>query len=126
MNELEYIKRILSAFSGEAYDLLMWREKPDGTFEFSANVSDVFYWGTADAEDITPENLEVLEEAKADIMAIDSWQMSELAALFAARVRNLRPQGAMSKYYEPEILPLFEALPERERDIFNPKAWPEQ
>lgn len=124
MTELEFIKRVLKAFEFDQNDLLIWHMDGDKVI-FSAQVSDQFMWGSADAEYITEENLPILEQAYADLAAIDKWNLSDLPVLFTARVRNMRPQGAAMKYIDPEQRALFEVFPERPKNLWNPKGWPE-
>lgn len=122
LDELEFIHRVLGVFyAADARDSLLWCPREDGSYGFSANVSDVFYWGTADAEDITEENLPLLEQALND--AVAAGVAYATPDLFAARQRNLRPQGAATKHMRPEERALYESLPERTTDLFNPKPW---
>lgn len=98
----------------DACDELYWSVKPDGDLRFWIICNDVFWWGAADAEDVTPENIDVLREC----LEIDAlWGPT----LFCARVRGMRPQGAMYKHIDEEMWPHFDACgPEREIDIGNP------
>lgn len=119
-DELAYIRRVLAIFAkADIHSELLWRFEGDHV-EFSANVSDVFAWGSADLEDITPDTLPALEQAYADLRAICA--VEHTAELFAARVRRMRPQGAAY----PTVLPaqrLFDACgPERLTGLGNPKA----
>lgn len=84
---------------------LMWGEDLD----VAVNVSDLFHWGCADAENITEENLPVLKQAISDVEEICSRSVGNYATvLFAARARNLRPQGKYISDYVHEY-------PEREK-----------
>jgi hypothetical protein len=77
---------------------LMWGEDLD----ISVNVSDLFFWACGD-EEITEENLPVLKQAIADVEAVCSRSVAMYAApLFAARVRNMRPQGKYISDYVHE------------------------
>lgn len=88
--------------------------------KFCVNVNDVFWWGTGDAEEITPENINALEQAILDCeKACDIGEVYG-GWLFAARNRKLRPQGA-SYPEERELWPLFDACgPERTTGHGNP------
>jgi hypothetical protein len=74
-----------------------WDEKNPGKIGFFANCSDTFSWGCADSEEITPENVDLLEQSYKDI--IDLIQPEEAkryyryhgATLFCSRVRKMRP-----------------------------------
>ena len=106
-------------------DGLTWRVK-DGAVSFGANCSDVFYWGTADVEDITPEDLGLLDECLTDLMAVDAPYL--LPELFCARRRGMRPQTPFGRKYDrhtqqypedtmsPKVRALFDAAgPVRDR-----------
>jgi hypothetical protein len=111
---------------------LFWRVRDDELILYLM-VNDVFAWGFADLEEITMENLPVLEQALVDLEAIDSIAAGCIAELFAARVRKMRPQGAwyqmIAKGWDPEKYSAVEALfnaagPERELSMINPKPLP--
>lgn len=88
----------------------------------AVNVSDVFAWGGADAEDITPEHLPVLERAWLDCKVADAEEWT--VELYAARVRGMRPQGAAYPK-EAAVAALFDACgPEREVGLGNPRKPP--
>lgn len=93
----------------------------------SANVSDVFAWGGADAEPITPDTLPALEQAYTDLKTIDADLY--LPELYAARQGGERPQGAAypddkTKNWR-QVSALFDACgPERALGLGNPKAAP--
>ena len=82
------------------------------------NCNDFFFWGCADAEDVTPENFPVLLQAMSDAdLAGDA---SYGGLLFCARVRQVRPQGCCYPGNR-SLWPLFDACgPEREIDTGNP------
>ncbi len=119
MADAEFILKVLDLFSRyDSQDSVSWRT--DGEFApvtFFVNCSDLFWWATADAEDITPENFGVLEQAFIDCQAADKVVGTVYApSLFAARVRKLRPQRAAYPKDEPFMWPLFDACgPERDR-----------
>lgn len=100
-------------------DGLMWSTK-DGVVTFSTLCSDVFWWGTADAEGITPDDLPLLHQCLADLREVDQEYL--VPELFAARKRGLRPMrlwlyggGVLSAVPNAKALPLFEAAgPERD------------
>lgn len=120
--DLAFFTRVMEVFYlSDNRDDLIWHVT-DGRVHLSANVSDIFAWGGADAEPITPETLPVLEQAWKDAKAID--QEFLMALLYAARVRGARPQGAA--YPETAAAQaLFNACgPEREVGLGNPKPVP--
>lgn len=117
---------------GETSDFMFWPLTAEGV-RVSVNCSDVFYWGCADAEVITPENLPLLRKAYEDEIAASPDDVQLHAGwLFVSRIRNLRPQGAVYKALEYWEVPLFNAAgPEREINFANPKSqtdeylWPQ-
>ena len=113
------IHRLLSLF--EPYDLLWDPAAPDG-FGFAVSCNDVFTWGAADAEPITPADLDALEQARRDADGHPAWP-----ALWVARKRRLRPQGAYLRTFPPGS-PLVEhflaAGPPRGPDVGNPAPFP--
>lgn len=128
--QLAFITRVLELFSLSHADLydggLLWRVD-DGQLHLLANVSDVFAWGGADCEPITPDTLPALEQAYADLKAIDADEYT--AELYAARQRRERPQGAAypdSKHKSwRQISALYDACgPERPLGLGNPKPAP--
>lgn len=130
--DMEFVRRVLEVFDKyDQHDDLWWRtgkEYGGGQYnqpaQFLAKCSDVFWWGTADCEDITPENIGELEQAMADAKAACKHGEIYGAMLFCARVRKLRPQGACYPK-EPELWPLFDACgPHRETGMGNPHPHP--
>jgi len=116
---LDFLRRVLALFANaDAHDELFWHA--DG--KLFANVSDVFDWGSADAEPITPDRLPLLEQAYTDLKGLNAEEYT--AALYAARARGMRPQGAA--YPEgAAVQALFdECGHEREIGIGNPKPPP--
>ena len=85
--------------------------------------NDQFWWATADAEEITPENFGVLTQAVADCKAAapkDVMAADYGLLLFCCRVRKMRPQGCCYPGDE-RLWPLFDAAgPERKPDMNNP------
>jgi len=116
---LAYHRRVLALFwKADIRDELLWHDSPDG-IHFAANVSDVFAWGCADAEDITPDTITALEQAHADCLAVGAEEYT--AELYAARQRGMRPQGAAYPD-KPEAQALFDACgPERAVGLGNPR-----
>ena len=124
---LAFVTRVLELFSLSHADLydggLFWRVE-NGELKLFANVSDVFAWGGADAEPITPDTLPALEQAYVDLKAVDADEFT--AELYAARQRGERPQGAAypdSKHKSwRQVSALYDACgPERPIGLGNPK-----
>lgn len=133
---MDFVRRLLEL--GEKYEMqgeIYWRCGPQyggGEFNdpasFFVNCNDLFWWACADLEEITPENIGVLEQALKDCDAVEPRLGSIYGpSLFACRVRGMRPQGAAypkdEKYWA-----LFDAAgPERDIDksgFGNPKSHP--
>jgi len=109
----ENIRRLLSLVSKhDVCESLNWTDDLD----FAVNCSDVFWWGCADAEPVTDETLDVLEQSLID------GGLQDGMPLYCSRMRKMRPQGAMYKHIEnPE---LFNVFPERVVDTGNPVEQP--
>jgi len=116
----------------ETGDCFFWRT--DGNYApvtILANCNDLFWWACADAEAVTPENIDVLAQSIADITVFyEAWRsaprdddrpppplvMRDLGVLlFCCRVRSMRPQGAFYKHFPPGVRELFDAAgPDRD------------
>ena len=111
----------------ELYGFLYWSDSY--LIKFWINCNDVFYWGCADAEDVTSENFAAFRRAIEECMAIDKVIGNiEGCFLFAAQVRKMRPQGAAYPKNQ-DLWPLFDACgPERTLDHGNPRkpGWKSQ
>ena len=101
-------------------DFLVWEE--GGELHIGANCSDIFYWGTADVEEINASNFHIFKQACEDLATVNSEYFA--AELFCARIRKMRPQGAWYKAAtdKAKVVELFDACePQRSVDILNPK-----
>lgn len=121
MIDCEFVERLLKAT--QDHDLY-WRFDKD-VVSFWINCSDVFCWGTADAEEITKDNIGEYEKAIEDCdKAKDDYGSIYGGMLFCARIRQERPQGAAYPN-EPAMWPLFDACgPEKETGLGNPRPHP--
>lgn len=118
----DFVIKVLACFSKhDIHDYLFWRVK-DGAVEFFVNCNDVFFWGCADAEDLTADSLPILEQAVIDTTAAVPHYGDIFATdLFVSRMRGMRPQTACYPGYPKELWPLFDACgPEREAGMGNP------
>lgn len=105
--EAVFTRRVLKVF-GDAYahDDLLWIVSDTGRVSFAANVSDTFDWGSADSEAILPRDLMFLEEAYADLKALEDAEegvsrttyTGYVGMLYAARMRGIRP---LTRAYPP-------------------------
>lgn len=121
-----------------ANEAIFWRWNLARTqIDVFAQCGDVFLWGCADVEQITWDNLDVLKQAVKDIEEASGSEydnQDDAFYLFCARVRGMRPQGAMYKYLKSydtdedrarekteKIRALFDAAgPPREVGVGNP------
>lgn len=124
--QLLFARKVLQVFSQlDIHEELFWNfdvEMP----VFYVKCSDVFAWGTADLEKLTPDNLPGLLAAYLDIQSVAGGveAATYCTDLFVARIRKMRPQGA-SYPKEPKLWPLFDMVgPEREVRLGNPKKHP--
>lgn len=125
MADLGFVTRVLKAFEFDNTDSLWWNFV-DSKLHLFAQCSDFFEWGTADLEEILPEDIDLLEQSVTDVTELDRTNMYA-GELFAARKRKLRPQGACYKNLPEVLWPLFDAAgPARETDLLNPHKHPSQ
>lgn len=90
---------------------------------FYVNCNDTFEWACSEGEEVTPENIQILEEAMKDCDAVLSHGGYIYGTmLFAARVRKCRPQNAVYPQSQPGVCVLLDqAGPEREVNASNPR-----
>jgi hypothetical protein len=116
----------------DLYEDLFWRvtRTPQGLglhkteVRLFAQCSDLFYWATADLEEIVPEDLPLLRSTLDDLKLVGATYY--LNELFSCRKRKLRPQKPWYKHFEagpgalpaqPEVAALFdECCTEQERE----------
>lgn len=127
---LALVRRVLTVYDeADNHELLFWRVGREtlGKIELYARCNDLFWWGTADAEEITADNVAILERTLVDLRDISVTERSGKAAkrdfpelylseLFAARSRKMRPQRPCYDTMSQPIAALFDACgPERDR-----------
>lgn len=118
---LTFIERLFKATAFDYTDDLFWREREgEGTpIDFYAMCNDIFWWATADLEEITPLNIHLLEGAIRDCAAIGDHCYGVL--LFCARAREMRPMARCLEGIDTGVRALFESAgPERETGFLNP------
>lgn len=126
VNHFNFIFEVLRIMAQiDSHSSLYWNVESDGKIKPLMMCSDLFAWGCADCEEITPENLLVLKQTILDLENIEKGlAMMEATELFCARVRKMRPQGA-AYTTDVRVIPLFDACsPEREIGFGNPAAQP--
>ena len=77
-------------------DSLFWRwDEDEKEMMLYVMCNDLFYWATADLEQITHENVDLLKQSYVDCkIANEITGVTYATQLFACRVRGMRPQGA--------------------------------
>lgn len=123
-----FIKELLSYIAEEdLYNAIEWTSE----LKFFVNCNDMFWWACSDLEVITPENFETFKQSFNDTVTAlehgsNKYSYFEWAPmLFCARVRGMRPQGAVYKNMPIELYDLFNKCgPEREVDFGNPYTTP--
>jgi len=90
----------------ELADLVFIMER-DGELEIAENCNDLFYWASADMEEITVGNLPVYEQAITDCLAAGF--VAYAGTVFACRMRKMRPQIPCYAHYPKQIWPLLDA-----------------
>jgi hypothetical protein len=120
---LAFVHGVLALFAKADVQGLLWFYGEGDGVCLAADVSDVFAWGGADCEPITPDRLPLLQQAYDDLAAFQAWEC--MPELYAARIRGMRPQGAAYPTSR-NAQALFDACgPVRETGLGNPKPQPE-
>jgi hypothetical protein len=120
-NEQYAVALLRIAIRYDNTDGLFWRED-DGLLRGFATCNDLFEWGTADCEEITPDMLGEYELAMKDA---GEHAYIHGDGIYCARRRKMRPQGACYKRLPPAVAALYDACgPIRERDMLNPVSQP--
>ena len=119
--DLIRLLQICDGSLGEDYELFEMNDK----IFVAINDSDLFSWGYSGAIDITPADLDALEQTYKDVQALGEtnyWAPH----LYCCRKMKMRPQGAAYPGVEDEKLwELFDACgPKREVEFGNPKPHP--
>ena len=117
-------------FEGPASDCLWWRtDREYAPITLFVQCNDFFFWGSADCEEITPDDLPALAQACKDANEVTLHDVNGKQygygsvygpSLWIARKRGERPQGACYPKHK-ELWPLYDACgPEREVGLGNP------
>jgi hypothetical protein len=124
MLKTQEILELLKLVAKADYTDAIWWTCDNDELQFLVNCNDIFYWGCADAEEIsTTEDFALFEQSYRDCIALDSMSY-DWPLLYCARKRNMRPQGtAYSSQIRKEVHELFNAAgPEREINFGNPQS----
>lgn len=124
-DELTYIKRVLKIATefDTVHYRLDWYFDNDFRVSFCVRCNDLFWWGTADVEDILPEDVDFFEQTMRDAREMGMFGV-EGVFLYCARKRNMRPQTAAFRKIKKIFWDLFLACgPERKQDVGNPYSF---
>jgi len=127
MNELEFYRAVFNLLDEQkecisSEDIYVIAPNNGKQVRIFIMCSDVFDWGTADSDELTPDDIEPIKQACRDCEAAHPvfghiWG----GMLWASRKRCVRPQGAMWSSIPTPLWPLFEAAaPERPVNLLNP------
>lgn len=120
--QLDYLEAVLGiCWEADNSDMAFWRPWPEnGPMRAMAMCSDWFWWGTADCEEIAPDDVPLLRACLGDLLSVerdagpegdrnDRVATAYLPQLFASRKREMRPMRCV---YEDKnaIGPLLAAL----------------
>ena len=109
------VMRVLSVTAKyDDYEEIWWRTDGEhAPVTFFANCNDLFYWACSDAEAITEQNIDLLEQTYEDVAMYEHGECYA-GILFCCRSRGMRPQGAYYKSLPRSLWALFDACgPER-------------
>lgn len=101
----DFILRVLKIFQEYPEDLI-WGIDEQNNVKFYINCNDLFYWGTADAEEITINNINLLEKIKTKYENEYSFVWKDL---FCCRSRKMRPQKSVYTIIPKALHHLFDA-----------------
>lgn len=106
--------RVFDNFHGLESGDLFWRT--DGEYApvtIWVKCNDLFHWACADLEQITADNIGLLESTAAEVKALTGDTITA-ELLWCCRVRGMRPQRPYYKDFDERLRPLFDACgPER-------------
>ena len=81
----------------------------DGSLKICINCNDLFYWACADSEEFTPDDVDLLNECVADLLAADKeYGDCYVFELFCCRKRKMRPQYPFFRKYDRDRASYFE------------------
>lgn len=109
------VMRVLSATAFDNCDDVWWRVDAEyAPITIFVSCNDLFFWGCADCETVTADNVHILEQAYEECP-------HNGGNLFCCRVRGMRPQGAYYKFLSAEEKQIFDACgPIRGVGLDNP------
>lgn len=118
MSDAEIVKVFRWFGDNELCSDLWWRPGAGGFLEIFVRCNDMFWWATADAEEVTVADLPSLQQAYADLEKCGNCNEAYAPQLWVARKRGMRPQTPWwsREKFEDVVQALFLAAgPERDR-----------
>jgi hypothetical protein len=100
-------------------DTDVWvRHSDDGEVHFYLNANDFFYWGCADMEEISFEDIALFKRCIEDLTGFKPTESYMAESLFMCRKRGMRPQSPVLGTYQREFPRLYRLIvsefPERD------------
>lgn len=118
----KFVMEVLKTIAEEdLYGELLWQTRGEyAPITFFIDCSDIFWWGTADFERLTPQDLDNFKQAIRDVREVTGGDNSYGPDLYCARRRGERPQGAAYPK-DKRLWPLFDACgPKKNIQLGNP------
>ncbi len=126
---LTFLERALRLSEFDYTDMIWWRINEygiqDDKVHVFVNCNDFFHWACSDLEEITLDNIDLLESTIQECEEIlgGKYRASDAFLLWCCRVREMRPQGAYYAHLDEELWDLFDAAgPEREPGFGDPSS----
>lgn len=95
LGQADDVFRVLRIFADtDSRSELHWIFDTDGEIRLFAMCSDTFAWASADLEEITSDDVALLEQTAKDVLAIDYAATIYFPELYACRKRKMRPMKA--------------------------------
>jgi len=102
MDELEYVRSVLGILADAELTWqdtpVLWRVRWAEQVVFSMACSDTFAWGCADAEEIRPQDVELLRRCLGELRAAAQYAEMWLPLLYCCRKRGMRPMNRYMQY----------------------------
>lgn len=114
MTQIEYLERTLDLVKEDLCSILVSKETGETRLFFICN--DLFAWGCADAEEIAPEDLDLLGELYHDNEKVETGYIPEM---FCCKKRGMRPQAAYYKGCPESVVKFFDSCGPERTDEFR-------
>lgn len=109
-----FVQRVLDMFQDSPDDLWWARDgksTKSGRMRFYVKCNDTFYYACTDFEEITPDNIDLLEQTFAECVALGNHADCYAPTLFVARVRKMKPLPEVLAYQSCQpLVALFNAV----------------